>query len=217
MPKLIFLATLFLFSTCLCAEGLQEDIDRATRIVHEFKQIPENSIPDEVLNNCKGLAVLSVVKGGFVVSGRAGYGLVIAKTNSEWSAPSAIGVLGAGFGFQIGGEITDFIFVLNTKEAVDAFVHGTNVSLGGNVSIAAGPVGRSVEASVIPTAAIYAYSRSQGIFAGASLEGTVIVERTDANTEFYGKPVSVESLLFGKISPPSTAKPLYKELNQYLK
>ncbi len=165
------------------------------------------------MEKAKGLAILTVFKAGLGVSGRGGEGLVIAKTSSGWSAPSAIGVGGAGFGFQIGIEITDLIFVLNTQEAVNAFSKGGNVSLGGEVSLAAGSVGKRAEGGVLPWAAIYTYSRSEGLFAGVSLEGTILIERKDANAQFYGKPVTAKELLSGKISPPSSAKALYEVLN----
>jgi lipid-binding SYLF domain-containing protein len=137
---------------------------------------------------------------------------VVAKNGNEWSAPSAIGVGGAGFGFQIGGEITNFVLVLNTKNAVDAFAKGGNVTLGGDLSIAAGPIGRTAEGSVMPFAAVYTYSRSKGLFAGISLEGTVVGERKKANEDFYKKRVSAGELLSGKMPRPASASELYKEL-----
>ncbi len=209
MRKILF----GLLFSCSVYGGLQTDINRASRILYEFKRIPEQSIPREVLNNAQGLAVMTVLKGGFIFSGRIGSGLVIARTSEGWSAPSAIGMGGAGFGFQIGGEITDFILVLNTQAAVDAFSRGGNVTIGGNLSVAAGPIGRSVEGSlVLPLAAVYSYSRSKGAFAGISLEGTVILERSKANTQFYGRYVTPRELLSGEIPPPKSAEELYKQL-----
>lgn len=214
--KLQFFITVMLvmISNVIYGQELQEDIDRATTIIQQFKDIPEGGIPRDVLKNAKGLAILNVVKGAFIFSGRVGSGIVVAKTSKGWSAPSAIGVAGGGFGFQFGVEVTDFVIVLNTQDAVDAFSHG-NVTLGGNLSIAAGPVGRTAEGGVTPVAAVYSYSRSQGLFAGVSLEGTAIGERKRENAQFYGKSVSAQQLLSGKISPPKEADALYKELNTY--
>jgi SH3 domain-containing YSC84-like protein 1 len=212
---------LMLSLTALCtgslyADSLQEDIDKSVQVVEEFKKIPEKGIPKSVLKNCKGVAILNVVKAAFFVSGRGGEGLVVAKTSDGWSAPSAVGVGGAGFGFQFGGEVTDFIIVLNNQEAIDAFSKSGNVELGVDVSVAAGPVGRTAEGGVMPVAAVYAYSLSRGVFAGISLEGTVLVERTKANSQFYKKAVSAKELLSGKISPPKSVNPLYDELNSYM-
>src|SRR5207247_8665360 len=103
--------------------------------------------------------------------------------------PSFVGTGGAGWGLQIGAQLTDFVFVLNNRAAVRAFSRDGNVTLGADVSAAAGPVGRTVEASVAPTAAVYTYSRSKGLFAGVSLEGAVIATRTGANGGYSGRRV----------------------------
>ena len=213
MFKKLFIATACILST-ICYGDLQDDIDRATIIIREFKEMPETSIPRSVLQNAKGLGVITMIKGGFIFSGRIGSGLVVAKLEKGWSAPSAIGVAGAGFGLQVGAEVTDFVIVLNTQNAVDAFSRGGNVTLGANLSVAAGPVGRTAEGAVMPLAAIYSYSRSQGLFAGVSLEGTIIGERSGANKRFYKKSVSAADLLSGKIPSPESAKPLYKVLSE---
>jgi lipid-binding SYLF domain-containing protein len=107
------------------------------------------------------------------------------------------------------------VIVLNTPEGVNAFAKGGNVTLGAGMSIAAGPVGRTVEGSVTLQAAMYTYSRSQGAFAGVSLEGTVIATRDDANAEFYGKQVTATDILSGKVTPPKGAEPLLKVLSKY--
>src|SRR5574337_1481622 len=163
------------------ASGLPDDVDQAVTILTRFQSIPEKSIPPAVLKDAKGLAILTVLKGGCVVSGQGGKGLVVARTSNGWSGPSAIGTGGIGVGFQIGGEVSEFVIVLNTAEAVKAFSRGGNVSLGADLSVAAGPVGRTAGASIMPVAAVYTYSRSQGAFAGVSLEGMVIAERSEAN------------------------------------
>jgi len=199
------------------AEGLQDSVDQATVILQRFKEIPEKSIPEKVLREASGLAILSVVKAGFILSARGGQGLVMARTSTtnHWSGPSAIATGGAGLGFQIGAQTSEFVLVLNTPEAVKVFSKGGNVSLGTDLSVAAGPVGRNLAVDVAPTAAIYTYSRSQGLFAGISLEGTVIVTRTGYNTEYYGKEVKVEDILKGKIPPPAGAQPLIQELKKF--
>src|SRR5579862_4191704 len=175
-------------SSAVClAEGLQGEVDQATTVIEKFKDMPEDGIPKAVLHDAKGLAILTVLKAGFVFSGQGGWGIVVARTAHGWSGPSAIGTGGVGFGFQVGAEVTEFILVLNTPAAVSAFEHGANVKIGGDLSAAAGPVGRDVAAGVMPVAAVYTYSRSQGLFAGVSLEGTVIAERSGANVKYYGR------------------------------
>ncbi|KAG0244185.1 hypothetical protein BGW41_000172 [Actinomortierella wolfii] len=178
----------------------------------------DNIIPPDILARAKGLAIFTVIKAGFLFSGRAGSGLVIARLDDgSWSAPSAIGTAGMGFGGQIGAELTDFVVVLNTHAAVKSFATGGNVTLGGNLSVAAGPIGRTAEAgasaSVKSVAAIYSYSKSKGLFAGVSIEGSVIAERKDANENFYRQRVSASELLSGAIPPPPQADILYRALN----
>ena len=136
------------------------------------------------------------------------------RTAHGWSGPSAIGTGGAGFGFQAGVQVSEFVIVLNTDEAVKAFSHGANVKLGADISVAAGPVGRAAGAAVTPLAAVYTYSRNQGLFAGVSLDGTVIAARNDANKEYYGRAVTPEEILTGKVNPPPGAKKLIAELKK---
>src|SRR5436309_2533240 len=149
--------------------GLQDDVDQAVTILQRFKEMPEKSIPDHVMKDAKGLAIMTAVKAGFIFSGEGGKEMVVARTEHGWSGPSAIGTGSAGFGFQAGVQVTEFVMVLNTDEAVKAFAHRANVKLGADISAAAGPVGRAAEAGVTPLAAIYTYSRNQGLFAGVSL------------------------------------------------
>ncbi len=210
LKKLFSFLTLVGISGSLFASGLQEDIDNATVIVRDFAP----SIPQEVFDKAEGVAVLKVVKAGFLVSGRGGDGIVVAKNATGWSAPSALGVGGVGLGLQIGVEVSDLIIVLNTKEAVDLFMRGGDISLGANLSIAAGPDGRSGEGTILPGVSAYTYVRSEGAFFGVSLEGTVIVEGRDANAKFYGKPVTAAELLTGKIPRPDSAKALYAALGE---
>ncbi len=204
-----------LSATPVLAAGLQDDINQAATIIERFQAVPEKGIPRAVLKDARGLAIMTVIKAGFGVSGRGGTGVVVARTRNGWSGPSAIGTGGAGFGFQIGAKVTEFVFILNTDAAVQAFSRNVNVTLGGDISVAAGPIGRTAEAAITPVATIYTYSRSQGLFAGVSLEGTVIGARNDANAAYYGRAVSAEDLLSGKVAPPAGAERLRKVLAKY--
>ncbi len=148
------------------------------------------------------MAILTTLKAGFIFSGEGGRGVVIARTPLGWSGPSAIGTGAAGFGFQVGAKVNEIVLVLNTPAAVDAFAHGANVKLGGDVSVAAGPVGRDAAAGVMPIAAVYTYSRSQGLFAGVSIEGAVVATRPSANEQYYGRRVTPDEILSGAAKPP---------------
>ncbi len=197
------------------AKGMQDQVDQATTVIEKFREIPESGIPKAVLRDAKGLAILTVLKAGFIFSGQGGWGVVVARTAHGWSGPSAIGTGGVGFGFQVGAQVTEFVMVLNTPEAVNAFAHGANIKIGADLSAAAGPVGRDLAAGVLPVAAVYTYSRSQGLFAGVSLEGTVIATRNDANKSYYGRSVSAKQILSGKIKPPKGAAKLRRALESY--
>ena len=194
---------------------MQDDVDRALSIIERFGEIPETAIPPAVMRDAKGVAIFAMTKVGFIVSGRGGTGVVVGRTETGWSGPSAIGTGGIGVGFQAGIQVTEHVMILNTVDAVKAFTQGTNFTLGANLSVAVGPVGRSAEAGVAPQAAIYTYSRSQGIFAGVSLEGTAIATRYEANEEYYGKPVYPADILEGKMPPPPGAQKLLEALAKY--
>jgi lipid-binding SYLF domain-containing protein len=196
--------------------SMQGDVDQAATIIERFQAVPEKAIPQAVLKDARGLAVMTVIKAGFGISGRGGTGVLVSRTKNGWSGPSAIGTGGAGFGFQIGAEVTEFVMILNTDAAVQAFSRDVNVTLGGDISVAAGPIGRTASAAVTPVAAIYTYSRSQGLFAGISLEGTVIGTRNDANAEYYGRQVTPEEIVSGKVPPPRGAMRLVQVLTRQM-
>ncbi|KAF1801808.1 hypothetical protein V8B55DRAFT_1474136 [Mucor lusitanicus] len=201
--------------------SLKGECKKAAKILNSFLdpgQGMDKIIPENILEKAQGLAIYTVLKAGFLFSGRAGSGIVIARLpEGGWSAPSAIGTGGIGAGGQIGAELTDFVLVLNTQEAVKTFCQLGNVTLGGNVSVAAGPIGRNAEASgsanLKHIAAIYSYSKTRGLFAGVSLEGSVVVSRGDANEKLYGQRVTAKQLLTGAIPPPPEADALYRALN----
>ncbi|KAK7028137.1 hypothetical protein VNI00_014952 [Paramarasmius palmivorus] len=198
--------------------SLPGEAEKAAKILDSFlesKRLVSSSCWLGLLraNSPKGLAVFQVIKAGFVFSGKAGSGLVIARLpDGSWSAPSCIATGGLGWGLQIGADITDFVIVLNSEDAVRAFSIGGNVTIGGNISAAAGPIGTggSVQASLAHPAPMFSYSKSKGLFAGLSLEGTVLIERKDANRDFYGSPVPAKDILGGRVPPPEVASRLYE-------
>ena len=211
-----FISTLIIFSlSVVAANATEQDIvERSAVTIREFRHMPEKGIPSRVLRRAHGLAIISVVKAGFIFSGKGGEGVVVARTGHGWSGPSFIGTGGAGWGPQIGAEVTDFVIVLNSERAVRAFSKGGNVTLGADASVAAGPIGRAAEADVTPRAAIYTYSKSKGLFVGASLEGAVIGTRKGANERYYGRPVTADNILHGRVSAPARAANLRAALGR---
>ncbi|MFC1668069.1 lipid-binding SYLF domain-containing protein [Chlamydiota bacterium] len=192
---------------------MQKRIDTATSIIHAFTEIPENSIPPSVLENCKGLAIISVLKGGFVIGGRGGGGILLLKLPevNTWSAPYAIATGGISLGFQLGVQQIDFILILNTEAAIEALSKDT-CTIGADIAASAGPVGRNAEIDATGQTAMYSYSRSKGLFAGISIKGTLIKEDKVINESFYGKAISVNDLLSGNIHRPALAENLYNAL-----
>lgn len=204
---------------------MEQEIRKATYVLYNFTSDNAiqgaDSIPRELLLNAKGIAVLTIMRAGFVVSGRIGTGIVISRLpDRSWSAPSAICCTGIGWGFQIGGEITDVVIVLNTKAAVEAFASTAQVTLGTGLGVAIGPVGRTVGTDVYASdrgvTAAFSYAHSKGLFAGVSLEASVIVSRPDVNRAFYGQSVSPSELLRGEYPRPRAAQPLYQALAEVL-
>jgi len=214
MKKIIVLLVTCILSATAGAATEQEIVNQSASILRDFRRMPEKGIPARVLRRARGLAILSVVKVGFGVSGKGGQGVVVARTGRGWSGPTFVGTGGAGWGPQIGAQITDFVFVLNSNAAVRAFSRDGNVTLGVDASAAAGPVGRNAQASVTPTAAIYTYSRSKGLFAGASIEGAVIATQKTANTRYYGRPVRANDILTGRVAAPARARVLRAALGR---
>uniref|UniRef100_UPI00358E76F9 SH3 domain-containing YSC84-like protein 1 n=1 Tax=Myxine glutinosa TaxID=7769 RepID=UPI00358E76F9 len=202
--------------------NLKSEARKAAKILQQFTEIADGRgldkiIPAHVIGQAKGLAILSVFKVGFLVTARAGSGIVVAQLDGYWSAPSAVGIAGLGGGFEIGLEVSDLVIVLNTHKAVEAFACGSNVTLGSNLTVSIGPMGRAAEVDVAMrrTAAMFTYCRSRGLFAGISLEGAYLFQRKDANQKFYCENVRVNEILAGMIEPPAVAQELYHQLSKY--
>ncbi|XP_076450744.1 SH3 domain-containing YSC84-like protein 1 isoform X2 [Babylonia areolata] len=208
--------------------NLKSEAKKAAKILRGFtmpnsKIGPDKLIPVGILAKARGLAILTVFKAGFLVTARGGSGIVIAKVRDEldysegWSAPSAIGLAGLGGGFEVGMEVTDFVIILNTQAAVDAFSKGGNLTLGGNFTIAVGPLGRNLEGDVAvrSPAAIYTYSKTKGIFAGISVEGSALIERKDANRKFYGREIRAYEILAGEVTAPEECVALYQVMKEH--
>jgi SH3 domain-containing YSC84-like protein 1 len=216
------LAALLALGAPLAAQAAepQRTVDQATVVLERFRRLrgndAERTIPTKVMQDAQGLAIITVIKGGLIFSGRGGEGVVVSRLpNGRWSGPSFVGFGGVGFGLQIGAQVTNFIIVLNTPDAVAAFARGGNVALGTDLSAAAGPLGRNLSADLMPTAAVYSYSQSQGLFAGMSLEGTVIGTQDTKNFSYYRHRYSPGAILDGRAIPPPGAVRLIRTLETF--
>lgn len=186
----------------------------------------DKQIPATLIRHCEGIAFITILKAGmFVLGANAGGGCVIAKVKDpssprgwRWSGPVSVTVGGLGGGFIFGGEKIDSIIILNTKSAVRAFMGKGQITLGGNVSLAVGPVGRDIEAhaglsNTKQIVAAYSYSKAQGLYIGGTLEGAFVISRPKDNIKYYGDPnATAERILSGEMRPPLKVDTLHREL-----
>ncbi|XP_062161534.1 uncharacterized protein LOC133868618 [Alnus glutinosa] len=199
-------------------QSMEYEIYKAANTIQAYNKVPEKKIPDAILRQAKGLAIITVVKVGMMVTYNIGTGLVVARReDGSWSPPSAISTFGAGWGAQAGGELTDFIIVLRTTDAVKTFSGNIHLSVGAGLSAAVGIVGRAAEADVRAGdggyAACYTYSCSKGAFVGCSLEGSIVTTRTRENSRFYGsQSLTALDILLGSLPRPPAAAILYRSL-----
>jgi SH3 domain-containing YSC84-like protein 1 len=201
---------------------LQNEIMKASNMLYNFKNtLGEEKIPRELLDIAKGVVFLTILKAGFMFTGRYGTGIVVAKLpNGQWSAPSALMLTGLGWGLQIGAEVTDVMLILTTEKAVTTFQSKAQISVGAELGVSVGPIGRSIESDVTAgskgAAHAFSYAQSKGLFFGASLEAAGIAARPDVNQAFYGEKVSISNLLCGDYPPPKGAEVLYRAINEVL-
>jgi lipid-binding SYLF domain-containing protein len=217
----MILFVFFLTSIPLFAASKQEaKVEDAINVMDEIMAIPEKGIPPSLLRNAKGLAIIpGVIKAGFIIGGRGGKGiLVVHDADGGWSNPAFISFAGGSIGWQIGAQSADIILVFRTKRSVDNLMKG-KFTLGADASVAAGPVGRQVEAGtdIELKAEIVSYSRSRGLFAGFSVEGSSLQIDDEANWAFYNKGgISTKDILENKnIKVPGIAKKLREVLSKY--
>ncbi len=201
---------------------LDERIQNCISLFEEIMQMPDKGIPEDLLADSCGIAIFpSVIKGGFIIGGRYGKGIVLYHNpeTGEWSAPAFYTVKGLSYGLQIGGQAIDLILVVTTDRGMRSFLNN-ELSLGGDVAVAAGPVGRTAAADtdLRLKASIFSYSRSKGLFAGISLKGAIIRPDDKANEKYYGQKLTPEDILYaGKVKPTPTAQQLIEVLEKYSK
>ena len=195
-------------------------IKNAGQVMTEILNIPDD-IPADILNKAECVIVLpSVMKAAFIVGGSYGRGVMTCRSgpdfNGRWSAPSMMALEAGSVGFQIGGQATDFVLLVMNQRGAKSIL-SSQVKLGGDVAAAAGPKGRDAAASTDITmrAEILSYSRSRGLFAGISLEGSTLRTDNDGNERLYGKDVSGEEIVINsKIHAPASAKLLISTLDK---
>jgi SH3 domain-containing YSC84-like protein 1 len=221
MKRLLSLVMIALLPLPLEARSKEADrLENAGMVIKEILEVPDG-IPQQLLDKAECVIVLpSVVKFALVFGGSYGRGVMTCRTGSDftgpWGAPTMMAVEGGSFGFQLGGQATDYVLlVMNPRGA--ASILSSKVKLGAGVSAAAGPKGREAIAATDAAlrAEVLSYSRSRGLFAGAFLDGSTLRPDNDANKKLYERTVSAkEIVLHDKVSSPPAAEALVSELNK---
>jgi len=197
-----------------------ERLENCGEVVQEVMDIPDD-IPQELIDKSECLIVFpSVLKAAFLIGGSYGRGAMTCRTGEHftgpWSAPTMMALEGGSIGFQLGGQATDFVLLVMNPRGARAIL-SSKVKLGADASAAAGPKGRTANASTDVTmrAEVLSYSRARGLFAGLSLEGSTVRPDHDANERIYGKKVEAESIVFkGTVAVPPAAQKMIAYLNQ---
>jgi SH3 domain-containing YSC84-like protein 1 len=207
---------IFLFIFCLLSinafgqrselQKAEERVNKASEVMREVMRIDDKAIPRDILKNAWAVVVFpGVLKGAFIVGGQGGKGVVVRKlADGSWSAPAFLNITGASIGPQIGGQKIDYILVVRNENGLKELLED-KFEVGGEASVAAGPVGRAAAASTNATlsAGILSYSRTQGLFAGISLKGAIVSQDKDMNTAIYQK--SARGLLIDSVTPMTAA------------
>ena len=200
---ILLLASLLLFTSLKSqdkeeqeSDKAQEKVEAAAKVLTDFKGMEEN-IPEQLLKITEGIIVIpKLINAGFVLAGKRGKGIAVVKRgDGTWSNPVFITLTGGSVGFQAGVQSIDLVLVFKNRETLEKIGKGS-FTLGGDISVTAGPVGRNSSASTDYKleAEVYSYSRSKGIFAGISLSGSALDVDNKINTNFYGKEVDAKSI-----------------------
>ena len=194
---------LFLVSGAWADGSKQRKILRTSQLVlEEIQKSPDQQIPMNLISKAKAIIVFpTMLKAGFFVGARYGKGIasVRAEETGKWGPPAFLFTTGGSFGFQFGAQTIDLILLVMSQRGLEGLLN-EQFTLGGDIAISAGPVGRHAEASadVFMQGEIYSYSRSKGLFGGVSLKGTIITSDSDANLTYYGHPYTSEEILLTK-------------------
>ena len=192
-------------------------IEKATRVFHEIMTTPDRGIPRDLLEKAKCVAIIpGEEKLAFIFGGNYGRGLATCRTGNSWSAPMFVAVGGGSVGFQIGGSFTDVVMLFMNDHALQSLM-SDKFKIGADATVAAGPVGRQAAAGtdIRLNAEILSYSRSKGVFAGASVDGAVVQADHSGDQAMYGPKATRREILRGGVAAPESAHRLLEELGSY--
>ena len=218
---LVFCLGLVAAATVFAGNKEQRRLENSGVVMQEIMNIPDN-IPQEVMEKAKCVIVFpSVLKAAFVVGASYGRGAMVCRTGREfsgpWGAPAMYALEGGSVGFQIGGEATDLVLLIMNDRGAESILN-SKVKLGGDASVAAGPVGRDASANTdaYMRSEILSYSRTRGLFAGISLEGSTLRPDDDATADVYGRKLTArEIVLGGRVGIPASGRHLVAVLQKH--
>lgn len=200
------------------ASSAAERLDAAAETLDQIMAVRERGIPQDLLARSECIVLIpSSMKAGFVFGAEYGRGFFSCRTREHgWSAPGAIRTEGASFGLQIGGAETDVVMLVLNRQGANRLLRD-KFTLGGDASVAAGPLGRDSQAATdaFMTAEILTYSRQRGVFAGLSLNGATLREDDSANREIYGHAIRNRDVIMNPTPIPPAAQRLIATLNKY--
>jgi lipid-binding SYLF domain-containing protein len=220
--KLAFgVCVMFAASSLYAANKEQKRLENSGTVMREVMGVPDN-IPQELLEKAECVIVFpSVMKGAFIVGGSYGRGAMVCRTgehfNGPWGSPAMYALEGGSVGFQIGGQATDLILLVMNERGASSIL-SSQVKLGADASVAAGPKGRdaSADTDAYLRAEILSYSRSRGLFAGISLEGSTLRPDDDANADIYGRKITAKDIVLGKkATVPASGRLLVSVLQKH--
>lgn len=219
MKKTLALLGLVLTSSVFAQSNEEKRLKAAGDVLHEIMEVPEKGIPQELLDKSECAVVIpGLKKGAFILGGKYGKGFFTCRNTKGdgWGSPASIVVEGGSVGFQIGGSESDVILLVMNKKGANRLLNN-QFKLGGEASVAAGPVGRtsSAQTDILLTASILSYSRSRGVFAGMSLEGATLRQDLDGNKDLYGKTMTNKEIIEGNPKPPVAAGGMLADLNKF--
>jgi lipid-binding SYLF domain-containing protein len=207
-----------------CVAGVQSDeaerVSAAMTVMNEIMAAEDKAVPRSILEKAEGIAVFpSLLKGGFIVGGQRGRGILSVRDrkNGSWSSPAFLTVTGGSFGAQIGGQAVDLVLVIMNRRGLEQLV-SNQFKIGADASVAAGPIGRDATAAtdIQMRAQILSYSRTRGVFAGVTISGSTISQDRDANERFYGTAYRTGQIVFdGLGGAPSPVAEWRATLSKY--
>jgi lipid-binding SYLF domain-containing protein len=213
----------FVISPQSWADNLKADaeviVDKARVVIEELRTAADSGAAYDLIRQSAGVAIIpDMFKGGFVVGGSYGKGVVVARKDGKWSGPSFVYIGAGSVGLQIGVQLTDLILVVIGQNTMDSFLR-SNFKLGADAAVAAGPVGAQATAAtdLFLKGGIYSYSRAKGLFAGVSLEGAGLGTEFDLNRAYYQTTSNPKDILYGQVETPESAKKLFEALNRFIK